>query len=262
MTAKPPVDSGSFPRLQLIGTTQLLLPGRPAPLRLDKTAAALFALLVLDGERQREELVARLWPDTGAADPAGNLRQLRRKLRDKLGRECLQGTDSLALDDDVIHDLGPLLQSGSAPVGPDGPAAGHELPGGELLGGHDYRKADSLHLWVESQRERWRATRRRVWDGQVRRLEDADHLDAAIELAERMLLHDLHAEHAYLRVARLHWQRGDRDAARAVIKRCRTMLARDEVFVLGPRLAELAALIDRFGTQPTATALPATPAPL
>ena len=243
------------PRLRLLGPPEILMPGQPQPHSLDPLSAALFAILILDGPQHRRNIVARLWPDSDSEDILHPLRNLRKSLRQKLGRECVKGVEVLELDDDVAHDLGSLTRDIRSKTTEEPPSQGktRKSVSGEFLGLNRYDKSLVLRLWVDAHRQRQRAIQRLELQAEVRTLEAAGETDAAIELAEWMLLGEPQAEHAYLLIARLHWNRRDRDGVRAVIERCRAMMTARGL-QLGPQMVELATLVEHMDLAPPGSA--------
>ena len=235
--------------LHLTGPPALRVTGAAAARPLDRIAAALLAWLAIEGPTPRDRLVALIWPGSRATEPGANLRQWRKRLSLLAGRPVLAGSDLVALAPGVVHDLA---------VAPDG----SDPPAGELLAGQAYDDEPELAAWLESQRSRRRALSRVRQQQALDALAQQGRWDDAIVLAETMLLDDRHAEHAYLRVARLYWKRGDRAGARAVVARCRAALATDQVFQLGPEMAELATLLAHHGSPAAPPELPLAPARL
>jgi DNA-binding SARP family transcriptional activator/tetratricopeptide (TPR) repeat protein len=248
-------------QLWLLGPPRLVRRDNGRSLALDRLPAALFALLALDGPTHRDRIVSLLWSGTEAFRPAGHLRKLRESLREGLGTEGLAAGDWLALADGVQHDLSPL--DTLAPPDTDEPRAlmtwVRSLPRGELLGHYAYRESPELHAWVQARRGQRRAQLRALQGQVLQRLQQGGHLDTAVALAEGMLLAEPQAESAYARLAQLHWARGDRQAVREVLARCRAMLAQARIFALGPALAELEQRMLTQGTQAPAGAGPVTP---
>lgn len=259
--APPAVPHAPALQLWLLGPPRLVRRDNGRSLALDRLPAALFALLALDGPTHRDRIVSLLWAGTEAFRPAGHLRKLRESLREGLGTEGLATGDWLALADGVQHDVSPL--DTLAPPDTDDPRAlmtwVRSLPRGELLGHYAYRETPELHAWVQAQRGQRRAQLRALQEQVLQRLQAGGQLDAALALAEGMLLAEPQAESAYERLARLHWARGDREAVREVLSRCRAVLAQARIFELGPALQALEHRVLTEGTRPPTPPWPVTP---
>src|SRR6476661_1336878 len=101
--------------------------GARAPL--ERKAAALVAVLALDGARPRADLAGLLWPESPPAQARNSLRQRLFRLQRIAGRELIVGGSELRLADAVTHDLGDVAER---------LAADPQAHLGELLGGLDY----------------------------------------------------------------------------------------------------------------------------
>src|SRR5512146_355200 len=77
--------------------------GARAPL--ERKAAALLALLALDGARPRADLAALLWPRASVAQARNSLRQRLFRLQRAAGSDLVVGGHELRLADGVTHDL-------------------------------------------------------------------------------------------------------------------------------------------------------------
>ena len=169
---------------------------------LSRKDAALLAILAWDGPCPRDRLAALLWPDVPAQRAHTSLRQRLFRLKRDAGRELVLNQALVSLSPDVAHDL-----------------QGQEaLPAGDLLGGFDYGDASALDDWVLDARRRWRARQVDALTGQAARHEAAGQWAAAIADTQQVLALAPLQEHAWRRLMRLHYLRGDRAAAIAVFE--------------------------------------------
>ena len=168
--------------------------------------AALLAWLALEGPTPRAQLAELLWP---CSDPVAARNTLRQRLF-HLKRHCgelVAGTAALRLADGVEHDLA-------------------DAEG--VLGKLEFPDAPALNAWLRSQREHRVDSMRRNLERQVRALEGAGELAAALPVAHALLRLDRLSEAAHRLVMRLHYLRGDRAAALIAFDDCERTL-KDEV---------------------------------
>jgi tetratricopeptide (TPR) repeat protein len=123
--------------------------------------------------------------------------------------------------DEVGHDL--RLAPGVA-VDLDGDAPDFDAA---LLAGTPHED-DAVQDWLDDARRRWLARRADRMSGLAARHEAAGALAAALALTEQLLVLEPLLEHAWRRLMRLHFLRGDRGAAVAAFERCERVL-RDEL---------------------------------
>ncbi|MBT9487028.1 MAG: AAA family ATPase [Rubrivivax sp.] len=206
---------------------------------LPRKDAALLARLALDGRQPRTPLAAWLWPAVPLPRAHANLRQRLFRLRQAAGPLVDEGDDGLQLAAQVSCDLARDDASFDAP----------------LLAGLT-PEDDAVQEWLDDARRRWLARRADLMSGLAARHEAAGALAQALALTEQLLVLEPLLEHAWRRLMRLHFLRGDRAAAVASFERCERVL-RDE---LGLRPSpETQALLARVET--LVAPLPPVPAP-
>jgi DNA-binding SARP family transcriptional activator len=171
--------------------------------------AALLAWLALEGPTPRSRLAELLWPFSDPMAARNTLRQRLFHLKRYCG-ELVTGTAALRLADGVEHDLA-------------------DAEG--VLGELQFPDAPALDAWLRGQRERRVNSVRRDLERQVRALEDAGELAAALPVAQALLRLDPLSEAAHRHVMRLHYLRGDRAAALIAFDDCERTL-KDEVGTL------------------------------
>lgn len=183
---------------------QITLTGRPcwrtaeADGPLARIDAAWLCLLLLDGEQPRDRVAAWLWPDATLANARLALRQRLFQLRRRVGHALVETAATLRLAPGVSSNLDPQQPD------PDG---------GELLGGHDFGDLGAFDTWLTGQRDELERRRADALSGQAARLEAQGALAEAIACCERIVARRPAFEHAWRRLMRLHYLRGDRAAA-------------------------------------------------
>ena len=238
-------SAASALRIELLGAPGLV-DAAGKRIALERKAAALLALLALDGVRSRVGLAVLLWPDAPVAQARNSLRQRVFRLQRSVGVELVAGQDDLRLAPGIGLDLADahaaLLQDPRAPIG-------------QLLEGLQYDDTVDLAAWVDAARDRWRS-RRSDWLAELAaRHEAQQQIALALQYAQRLLADEPLLEHAHRRVMRLHYLRGDRGAALAAYDRCKALL-RDTLGTTPDReTRSLASTIESAGPSTTARAL-------
>lgn len=171
---------------------------------LSRKDAALFALVALGGSPPRERVAAWLWPEVPAKTAQVSLRQRLFKLRQLSGHPLIESGATLALAAGVRVDA----------------AVAEPADDGDLLGGFDYGDLEALDEWVLAERERLARRRLEQQLARAAKLESEGALAGAIELCERIVAKAPWQEHAWRRLMRAHYQRGDRAAAIDAFERC------------------------------------------
>jgi DNA-binding SARP family transcriptional activator len=174
------------------------------PQTLSRKDAALFALVALGASPPRERVAAWLWPEVPAKTAQVNLRQRLFKLRQLSGHPLIDSGATLSLAAGVKVDA----------------AATEPADEGDLLGGFDYGDLEALDGWVVAERERLARVRLEQQLARAAKLESEGALAGAIELCERIVAKAPWHEHAWRRLMRAHYQRGDRAAAIDAFERC------------------------------------------
>lgn len=203
---------------------------------LERRAAALLALAVLEPGIGRLRAAMLLWPDS--SDPRRNLRQQLLRFRQLFGHDLLVGIDALTLAPGALHD-----------IDADPPAA--MRPGtllGPLLGTLDYEDCEDFAAWLSQRRVALREGRLVAARQRLDRCEAAGDLDAAVAAANTLLALDGEVENHHHELMRLHYLRGDAAAGLAAFRRLSEMLT--QVYDTRPSAAseQLAGLL-RAGAQ-------------
>lgn len=251
-SSAPAAAAPGAARLELLGVP-VLFSVTDERVVLERKAAALLALLAMDGARSRAELAALLWPQVATAQARNSLRQRLFRLQRAAGMELVAGSEELRLADGIVHDLG------------DGQATLADRPGGRigtLLEGLAYDDTVELALWVDGARQR---VRRQLVDQLAAlssRHESEQRIVQALAYAQRLLAEEPLLEHAHRRVMRLHYLRGDRSAALAAFEQCKQRLRAELAASPDRETLELAALIGAGAASVTASSheLAAAPA--
>jgi len=232
--------------LRLLGGATLHAPdGRPE--RLGRRAAALLALLVLEGPQHRARVASLLWPEASTSKVRANLRQLLLRLRETHPVALVESQEELLrLSPHLGVDAAWLEQRASA--GQSSEVARME---GELLSGLDYDDCPELGDWVHARRRDLDELRQRAREEEAVRLEREGAVHAALEWNQRVLDADPTREEAWRRAMRLHLLQGDRGAALRAYDRCRLVLERELEVKPSEETHRLARLIER-GVTPSA----------
>ncbi|MCU0773205.1 MAG: AAA family ATPase [Ideonella sp.] len=225
-------------------TLRLRLHGDPVvigadgvPRALERRAAALCALAVLQPGISRARAAQMLWPDSDDARRA--LRQQLLRFRKMLEADLLVGEDTLQ--------VAPQVEV--AGLGPGDP------PAGDLLGGLAYDDCPDLQDWLEGVRRAQRATRTEGLAESLAAAEAQGDLAAAVGWAERLVEADPASELHHRALMRLHYLRGDVAQAQRVYERLVGML--DRQFAARPsRETEQLAQALRTASSGAAAALP------
>lgn len=244
---KPPSELAPL-RLRLLGQPALLTAADSAS-PLSPKDAALLAVLALEGAQAREHLAAWLWPDKPPAKRLDSLRQRLMRLDGRCPRPLfVREGNTVALSGDVAHDLSAT----------EIPSALE--PGRPLLGSLRFDDLPELNDWLARARRRLRETWHQAWAAEAETLEQQREVAAALPLARRLADDEALHEHAWRRLMRLHYLRGDRGAAQAAYAELAGRLQRELGSTPGGETRELAALIDRGGRLPTGPLAAATTA--
>lgn len=213
--AMVPAPTDPRPRIELVGAPALIgIDGVRRPL--ERKAAALLALLALEGPRSRAGVMAVLWPGASSAQARNSLRQRLFRLNQAAGAELVAGQEELQLADAVRIDTATSDESGLEP------AIG--LSPGGLLAGLDYSDLPELDDWIRAARHHWRQRRHDRLADLASRHEAAQAFDLALRCAQQLLSEDALREDTHRRVIRLHYLLGDRAAALAAFERCGALL--------------------------------------
>ena len=236
------------PRSSTDGATamvELTLLGKPcvrrpfeANLPLSPQDGALAALVALDGPWAREALARRVWPAIESHKSYNNLRKHVSRLHADLGGRLFELGDSVTLARGVAVDALSLATT--------------ELPSlmdaGDLLAGQTFADNDTLRRWVEERRRRSRVDLADALTAHAEALEQQDKLALSIKVSERIVALVPLREHAWRRVMRQHYRRGDRTAAIDAFERFEAQLREATGARPGEETLALLATIERSTT--------------
>jgi DNA-binding SARP family transcriptional activator len=218
-------------RLELLGPVTLRCDGQALALPTHKVAA-LLVLLALGGPAHRARLAGWLWPDGDEAAARRNLRRELARLREAGAGGVLAG------DGQVLALARPPLLSCDAwefdavdidavAATPGATAAVAALWRGPPADGLMLDGAEAFSAWLQAERERLGALRRRLMQAAAAAHEARGAPDAALAGIEALLAEDPLQEQLHREAMRLHLGAGRREAALAQYKRCRDLLQRE-----------------------------------
>jgi DNA-binding SARP family transcriptional activator len=205
-------------RVELLGPPVLHGAGGQR-VRLERKAAAVLALLAVEGEVPRGRLATLLWPHAPDVTARANLRQMLRRAR--TGGLPLDGTGEGVLRLPEALDVDLLRLQAQARAGRFAEAS---ATAGELLEGHAYDDCPELEAWVRAQQLALTELRQRAASEQAARQEAEGQGPAALEWNRRLLELDPGNEEAHRRAMRLLLAQGDRAGALRAWARCRAAL--------------------------------------
>lgn len=201
--------------LRLLGAPALL--AADGSIRaLERRAAGLLALVVLEPGVTRARAAALLWPESDNARQA--LRQQLARFRKNYGAQLIDGDDALTLAPDVAVDLAADLATDRSADPPRPPAAA-------LLGELAFDDCEDFAAWLAQQRARLRGGVAAELSQRIAQAEADGELDRAAQLAEQLVLADNDSESHHRTLMRLHYLRGDIAQAQSVYERLVRQLA-------------------------------------
>ena len=184
---------------------------------LRKLAAAAHgdeALLALDGPRSRLSVCTLLWPETEDHQSSASLRQRLSRLHRAVGAEVVQSGDVLRLVSAIHVDALNLPHLDAARL----------LACSELLAGVEFGAHAELDRWLSGARATVADGLALALAAHAEQLMRQGALRDALPLAGRIVELTPLAEHAWRRLMRLHYLRGDRGAALAAFERLTTLM--------------------------------------
>lgn len=214
--------------LQLLGGLRLVLNGQPvAGKAAHRRRLALLVLLSSAPKRRltRERLIDFLWEEAQAEAGRKLLSESLYQLRSELGDNALLSVgDEVELDPRVVpSDLDRIID---ADARRDDEAL-LRIPVGVFLDGWYLENAQGFSMWVDTQRERVRATLLRLFIDAAVRAESDDRLSQAIAAWRRAVEIDGCSAQSVARLATAHGRAGDRAEGLRVIAVHRAMLEAD-----------------------------------
>jgi pimeloyl-ACP methyl ester carboxylesterase/DNA-binding SARP family transcriptional activator len=195
-------------QLALHGYPQVLIDGRPAPLKLKRGLALLAYLSQRAQPVGRDALAALLWPDAPAGLGRGRLRRLVHELHDALGAGLVDGDpDTLRLAAGVGTDLQRTRKAiGAADVAAL-PVLGDARATG-LLEGFTL-DSEAFEDWLEAERRSLRAAMARALETAIDAALTANDTDAAERGGEALLRLEPLAEAGLIALLAARAARGD-----------------------------------------------------
>jgi DNA-binding SARP family transcriptional activator len=219
-------------RLNLLGGFRGVLPsGRPIMLSRRKSQALLAYLAFSPGQRHaRGELTALLWPDFAETDARHSLRQALVDVRDAFARLrppplIIEG-DDLAIAPsaavvDVVEFVGLAQRKTLGAI-----RRASAMYTGELLAGFPVQEG-AFDEWLRLERDRLHKLAVAVESARLAAETRAGSIDAAVQVATRLLSLDPLHEGGHRALMQLYQRQGRRDAALRQYQICADMLSRE-----------------------------------
>jgi DNA-binding SARP family transcriptional activator/predicted ATPase len=226
------VESPLQLRIEVLGPPRVLLGQTPIAFTRRKALALLVYLARSGRAHTREALAALLTDATDAALARGQLRSVLKDLRSQLGEYLAVSPDGIALTPDrpVWLDLAELeaaAQDESAPASLERLAHAVSLYRGEFLAGLTISQAPKFEGWLLGERERAKGLLCRVLTRLVDHTSGQGDLPVAMGWARRLLEEEPWHEPTHRQLMRLLAHAGQREAAVAQYKTCRSVLAEE-----------------------------------
>jgi DNA-binding SARP family transcriptional activator len=239
-TASSAADGTAATRVRLLGDPVLQIGTELKSL--ERRAAGLLALVALEPGVTRARAAVLLWPESD--NPRQALRQQIARFRKNYGATLIDGDAALSIAAGVEVDV--LTDAAGA-----------------LLGDLSFDDCDDFAEWLAHARQQRRSGAASGLTQQIAAAEASGDLEAAVRLAEQLLLADNNSEAHHRTLMRLHYLRGDIAQAQSVYERLARHLrtafgaqpaAETEQLARALRAARLGALV--------AAAAPPRPAPV
>ncbi len=179
-------------------------PGALGKRSLERRAAALIALLALEGPTSRSRLAGVLWPDVPETNARNNLSQTLRRLRQWGADVVIEGDAQLTL-------LTPLGEAAAL----------------VLLAAHDYNDLPDLRDLLVANNERRRTAQVRQVSADLNRAEAQGDLRTALDISDVLLDLDPLSEEAHRQAMRLRYLLSDQAGALAAYRRCQEVFQRE-----------------------------------
>ncbi|MGY2895934.1 AAA family ATPase [Deinococcus sp. UYEF24] len=202
----------------------------------DRRAAAVVALLAIEGPMSRSRLAGLLWPEVLEATARNNLSQTLRRIRQNTGSFQIGGDGSL-------HLLTPLDERSAL----------------TLIQLHDYSDLGDLSDLLLARQEQRRAIRLKTLRAELDQAQRQGDLHTALDLSAVLLDLDPLHEDTQSTAMRLYHLLGDRTGGLDAYHRYQRVLLREMGLTPSPEIAALAREIERSSPPPR---LLMTPLPL
>lgn len=233
------VSARSALALHISGTARLLAGGRAIPVG-DRRAAALLALLGIEGNAWTRRVARLLWPALDERAALAELDRLRAALDDASANEVIAGTQLLHLGAGIGVRVGPSDEELDAlPDASSAPA---------LLDAHRYDDLLEFDQWLDTARMRLLRIARMHFSDRAAEFERAADVAGALIQAQRALALDRRNEDCVRTVMRLYVKAGRPMAALEVFSRCNALMQARHGTALSADVRALAQAISRDAT--------------
>ena len=223
------MPTGDPLEIRLLGGFSVARGERSIRLPTRKAQALLARLALRPGTAlARERLANLLWSRSAPAQARSSLRQalaqLRRALRDAGPDPIATAGEAVALRADAAVVDTAVLETALSRGTPEGADTVASLYRGDLLDGFVLRDEPFFEDWLQAEVEHLRRRTLRVLIGRLQALVDAQAIEAAIALGERLLALDPAGEEIHQALIRLDIGRGALGSAMRRYECCRSVL--------------------------------------
>ena len=232
--------------VQLLGSPQLLLDGRPLTIPRRKSRALIYYLAAHVRPLTRDHLLALFWPDQNRPAAQQVLRTTLHGLRKALGPALLVEENTLGLASEAEVDARQFERALRSP-GPhlQPPTSVLSLYRGDFLEGFTLPDAPEFDDWISAERERYRRLAVRGFTTLAEQHEARADYPIALDALNRALEFDPLQEDLQRAAIRLHYLGGDRTGAIRRYDHLRKLLDAEMGI---PPMAETRALYDAIIT--------------
>ncbi len=218
-----PVEPPSPPAAQLdVGAELRLTRPDGCAYTVGGNAAALLAMLALEGPVERLRAARLLWPDSPTSQARNNLRTLVHRINQRFGADLLVGVERVAIDPALVRVVPQDTAALLAAIEAGGPQAGLLLAQSAV----ETRPSEGLVAWLEAARQRLRRQQLAALSAALEAALAQGQHGRATAMARAGVQLDPMSEHWHRRLMDTLARGGDRAAALAAYEDCRLQLRR------------------------------------
>jgi DNA-binding SARP family transcriptional activator len=196
----------------------LVRAGQRDEVELTGKAAALVALVALEGQAERRHAAHLLWPNSPEGQARNNLRTLVHRLNQRVGAELLSGTERLVLE---VAQAAPQLDIDALLSALQAGAAGHELL---AQAGVQGEASEVFGQWLSAARQQQRRQQLAALSPALQAALAQGQAQRAVALARACVQLEPLSEHWHRQLMDTLARCGDRAAALAAYEECKERL--------------------------------------